>query len=132
MILKLRLPLLQLFFETVLNVLLGRFGGHIWRLIGGGGSRRRGKRASQTITPLSIRAQQVNNNRCLSITSATSVLAPGMLVRLTRWAILRRARNYATAASNDPAKIRNIALVAHIGMASFWLFRLPKSDKGCV
>lgn len=90
-----------------------------------------GERPKQSV-PLSIRTQQVDNKRCLSITPATSVLAPGMLVRLTRQAILRRARNYATAASNDPAKIRNIALVAHIGMAPFWLFGFLKSDNTCV
>lgn len=89
------------------------------------------KRFKQSL-PLSIRTQQVDNKRCLSITPATSVLAPGMLVRLTRQAILRRARNYATAASNDPARIRNIALVAHIGAAPFWLSRFPKSDNACV
>ena len=38
-----------------------------------------------------------------------------MLARLARRAILRRFRSYATAATNDPSKIRNIALVAHIG-----------------
>ena len=51
-----------------------------------------------------------------------------MLARLTRQAISRRVRNYATATTNDPSKIRNIALVAHIGVTHFWLFRFPKSD----
>jgi hypothetical protein len=49
-----------------------------------------------------------------------------MLVRLARQVISRQLRNYATAATNDPSKIRNIALVAHIGVVYFQPLELPK------
>ena len=78
-----------------------------------------------------IRLSGADNNCCLSITSATwssfECCPPGMLVRLARQAILRRVRNYATAVTSDPSKIRNIALVAHIGVTHLWLFQFPKS-----
>ena len=49
-----------------------------------------------------------------------------MLARLARQAISRRVRNYATAATNGPSKIRNIALVAHIGVTHFLSLRFLK------
>jgi len=42
-----------------------------------------------------------------------------MHARLARQTIARYIRNYATAPTNDPSKIRNIALVAHIGATHF-------------
>jgi len=73
-----------------------------------------------------------DNSCCLSITSTTSSGPPGMLARLTRQAISSRVRNYATVATNDPSKIRNIALVAHIGIIHFWLFQPLGSDNPCI
>ena len=57
---------------------------------------------------------------------------PGMLARLAGQAISRRVRSYATASANDPSKIRNIALVAHIGVVDSWSFRFPNSDNICM
>ena len=51
-----------------------------------------------------------------------------MLARLARRAILRRVRNYATAATDDSSRIRNIALVAHIGVVHFQQLGFPMSD----
>ena len=42
-----------------------------------------------------------------------------MLARLARRTVSGHTRNYATAATNDPSRIRNIALVAHIGVVHF-------------
>ena len=77
--------------------------------------------------------QGANNKRFL-ITPATSIRSsfecrpPGMHARLARQTIARYIRNYATAPTNDPSKIRNIALVAHIGATRCWQFRFPKFD----
>ena len=79
-----------------------------------------------------IRLSEADNSCCLSITSATSIWSsfeccpPGMLVRSASQAILRRVRNYATVVTSDPSKIRNIALVAHIGVTHLWLFPVSK------
>ena len=83
-----------------------------------------------------LNMQEANNKRFL-ITSATSIRSsfeycpPGMRARLARQTIARYIRNYATVPTNDPSKIRNIALVAHIGATRSWLLWLPKFDSIC-
>lgn len=132
-VLKLSFPLSQLFVKTTLNVLLGRFGGHVGGAMSGGGGQNEDNKDRKQSSRLS-KWRPANNRRCFLIASATSIRSnfecrsPGMLARLAKQVISRHARNYATVVRNDPSKVRNIALVAHIGMTHSWLFRFPKSD----